>query len=57
MDFDQNAPYLYAAYAVFLIGVAVYLVSLVLRQRSIRRDEQMIQEIEAEATTEKSDFS
>jgi|GEM_PF-1910711 len=55
MDFDQNAPYLYAAYAVFLIGVAVYLVSLVLRQRNIRRDEQMIQEIEAEALAEKSD--
>ena len=48
MDFDQNAPYLYAAYAVFIIGVVVYLISLVLRQRTLRRDEAMLQEIEAE---------
>lgn len=56
MNFDQNAPYLYAAYVVFLTGVMVYLVSLVLRQRNIRRDEKMIQEIEAEEKTELSDI-
>lgn len=55
MNFDQNAPYLYAAYAVFLTGVIIYLVSLALRQRTLRRDEAMIQEIEAEQTADVSE--
>lgn len=52
MEFDKNAPYLFAAYAVFLSGLASYLVSLVLRKRNIDRDEAVIQQIEAEAAQE-----
>ena len=49
MEFDKNAPYLFAAYTVFLSGLMGYLVSLVLRKRGIDRDEAVIQQIEAEA--------
>jgi heme exporter protein D len=52
MELDKNAPYLLGAYAVFLGGLAIYLVSLVLRKRNIDRDEQVIQQIEAEANQE-----
>ena len=50
MDYDQNAPYLFGAYAVLLLGLAVYISSLVLRKRNLDRDEQMVQQIEAEAS-------
>ncbi len=52
MELDQNAPYLFGAYVVCLGGIAVYIVSLVLRKLSIDRDEQVIQQIEAEANQE-----
>ena len=52
MELDKNAPYLFGAYAVFFTGLIFYIVSLVLRKRSIDRDEQVIQQIEAEASQE-----
>jgi heme exporter protein D len=52
MELDQNASYLFGAYVVCLGGIAVYIASLVLRKLSIDRDEQVIQQIEAEANQE-----
>ena len=57
MDFDKNAPFLFGAYAVFLVGLAFYLVSLVLRKRNLNRDEQMIQQIEAETSQDQKNQS
>lgn len=45
---DKNAVYLFTAYGVFLGGLAVYLVSLWLRQRNLERDEELLQQIEEE---------
>jgi hypothetical protein len=45
---ESNAPYLIAAYIVFLGGMALYLVSLKLRSKNISRDEDAIRQIEAE---------
>jgi hypothetical protein len=52
MELDQNAPYLFGAYVVCLGGIAFYIASLVLRKRNSDRDEQVIQQIEAEASQE-----
>lgn len=45
---DNNAVYLFAAYGVFLGGMTVYFVSLVLRRRTLDRDEQIIEQVEQE---------
>jgi hypothetical protein len=46
--FDKNAPYLLAAYAVFLGGLLLYSLSLRLRRRSLDRDEEVIKQIDEE---------
>jgi hypothetical protein len=51
VSFDQNATYLFGAYAVFLGGIALYLASLFIRKKNIERDEALIRQIEAEAET------
>jgi hypothetical protein len=45
---DKNAIYLFTAYGVFLGGMAVFLISLWLRNRNLTRDEQMLEQIEEE---------
>ena len=49
---DKNAPYLIAAYVVFLGGFLLYFVSLRMRRRNLNHDRQVLDQIEAEATTE-----
>mgnify|MGYP000946481383 FL=1 len=39
---DNNAAYLFVAYGVFLGGILIYLASLRIRQRSLNRDEEML---------------
>ena len=46
---DKNAPYLITAYVVFLGGLLFYFLSLRMRQRSLERDRQMLDQIENEA--------
>lgn len=49
---DKNAPYLIAAYVVFLGGLLLYFVSLRTRRRNLDHDRQVLDQIEAEATNE-----
>jgi hypothetical protein len=43
---EKNSIYLIAGYAVFLGGIAIYLLSLAVRRRNLRRDEELLTEIE-----------
>ena len=43
---EKNSIYLIAGYVVFLGGMATYLLSLVLRQHNLKRDEEMLEQIE-----------
>ena len=45
---DKNAGYLLAAYAVFIGGLVLYIVSLIIRSRNLDRDEILMEQIEAE---------
>jgi hypothetical protein len=45
---DKNAVYLFTAYGVFLGGILTYVASLILRRRALERDEQVLEQIEAE---------
>jgi hypothetical protein len=49
---DKNAAYLIAAYIVFLGGMGLYLASLVVRRKTIERDEQALSEIEKAEKTQ-----
>ena len=42
---EKNSVYLIAAYAVFLGGFLIYLLSLLVRQRNLRRDEETLEQI------------
>jgi len=42
---EKNSIYLIAAYAVFLGSITIYLVSLAIRVRNLRRDEELLQQI------------
>ncbi len=42
---DKNAGYLMAAYAVFIGGLSLYLISLVIRKRNLERDEALVEHI------------
>lgn len=44
--FDKNAPYLLAAYGVFLGAFLLYFASLRARARNLKRDEDTIRQIE-----------
>ncbi len=46
--FDKNAPFLLAAYGVFLGALLLYLASLRVRARNLKRDEETIRQIEDE---------
>jgi hypothetical protein len=48
MLLDKNAPYMLGAYAVFLGGILIYVVSLLMRARAAARDEKRLDELEAE---------
>lgn len=48
--FDKNAPYLLAAYGVFLGALLLYFVSLRARARNLKRDEDTIRQIEEDQT-------
>lgn len=45
---ESTAPYLIAAYVVFLGGIAVYVLSLVVRRRALDREEQVLDQISDE---------
>ena len=51
---DKNAPYMVGAYVVFLGGMLVYVISLMIRARAARRDEQRLDELEAEDASNKT---
>jgi hypothetical protein len=42
---EKNSIYLIAGYAVFLGGIGIYLLSLVLRRRNLKRDQEMLEQI------------
>jgi hypothetical protein len=46
MNVPDTTTYFVAGYAVMLVGMAVYLVSLVLRFRNLRQDEQMLEDLD-----------
>lgn len=51
---DKNAIYLIAGYIVFLGGISTYLLSLVLRRRNIKRDRELLEQIEQQINEEQS---
>ncbi len=55
MLFDQGTPdtsvYMIAGYSIFFIIAAIYLVSLFIRARNLRRDLETLQSMESEAQT------
>ena len=42
---EKNSIYLIAAYVVFLGSITIYLVSLAIRVRNLKRDEELLQQI------------
>jgi hypothetical protein len=42
---DKNSIYLIAGYVVFLGGISIYLLTLTLRRRSLRRDAETLRQI------------
>jgi hypothetical protein len=42
---EKNSIYLILGYVVFLGGIATYLLTLVLRRRGLKRDEEMLEQI------------
>ncbi len=55
MLFDQGTPdtsvYMIAGYVIFFVIAAIYLVSLFVRARNLRRDLETLQSMESEAQT------
>jgi hypothetical protein len=51
---DKNAIYLFTAYGVFLGGIAVYVIFLRLRRRSLERDEHEVAQAEEEEAMRQS---
>lgn len=49
---ENNAIYLIAGYVVFLGGISTYLLTLVLRQRNLKRDEQLLEQIAEQLRTQ-----
>ena len=45
MFLEKNSIYLIGGYIVFLGGIAIYLLTLVLRNRNLRRDEELLDQI------------
>ncbi|MEO6062779.1 MAG: hypothetical protein ABIQ99_12650 [Thermoflexales bacterium] len=45
---DKNAPYMIGAYVVFLGGMLFYAISLLMRARAAKREEQRLDMLEAE---------
>ena len=54
---EKNSIYLIAGYIVFLGGIGVYLLSLVLRRRNLRRDEELLDQITQQLKDEPSEES
>lgn len=54
MLFEGNLIYLVAAYVVFLGGLALYVISLAVRRRSIERDERALEQMAREIKDETS---
>ncbi|MCL4505102.1 MAG: hypothetical protein M1434_04110 [Chloroflexi bacterium] len=52
---EKNAIYLIAGYIVFLGGISTYLLSLVLRRHNIKRDRELLEQIEQQINEEQSD--
>ncbi|HQV69671.1 MAG TPA: hypothetical protein PLJ62_05755 [Thermoflexales bacterium] len=50
---EPVAPYLITAYAVFLGGMALYFISLKVRQNNTKREEDAIKQIEEEIKNKK----
>ena len=47
MDFvPETTTFLIAGYGVIMVGMIIYLVSLVLRFRNLRQDERMLEDLE-----------
>ena len=42
---EKNSIYLIAGYVVFLGGIGIYLLSLVLRRRNLKRDQEILEQI------------
>lgn len=42
---EKNSIYLIAGYVVFLGGIGIYLLTLLLRRRNLRRDEELLDQI------------
>lgn len=53
---EKNSIYLIAGYVVFLGGMAVYLLSLLVRSRNVRRDEELLAEITEQLREEQSEL-
>jgi len=54
---EKNSIYLIAGYIVFLGGIGVYLLSLALRRRNLRRDEELLDQITQQLKDEPSEES
>jgi hypothetical protein len=52
---EKNSIYLIAGYIVFLGGIGIYLLSLVLRRRNLRRDEELIEQISEQLKEEQTE--
>ncbi|HEY3288721.1 MAG TPA: hypothetical protein VGK87_01200 [Anaerolineae bacterium] len=52
---EKNSIYLIAGYVVFLGGMAIYLLSLYLRRRNVRRDEALLTQITEQMREEQTD--
>ena len=46
IPYDVSIKYMYAGYAIILFVLAVYLVSLFVRWRNLKRDLQMLEELQ-----------
>lgn len=47
-NFDKNVPFLFAAYAVFLAGFVFYGISLWVREKSLRKEQDKLTEWQTE---------
>jgi membrane protein YqaA with SNARE-associated domain len=52
---EKNSIYLIAGYAVFLGGIATYLLSLLLRRRNLKRDEESLEQIAEQVRQEQQE--
>ena len=49
---EKNSIYLIAAYIVFLGSITIYLLSLVIRVRNLKRDEELLRQISEQVAQE-----